>query len=132
MSHGRLTAARITSLLAVLTAGVGTAAAAAAVGQWSGIMKAEGDLVRAVATRGKTMIQMSFGEPYNCRIPAELLDEDASTARYRFNPSSNGGGFCAGLYPGTAHVVMADDGLHVTFRHADRTWSGVLAGPAAK
>lgn len=131
MSHGMCKTRRNASLLCLLLAATGSAWATAPAGHWKGIMKAGDSVVRTTATGSGEIMQMRFGEPHNCAIPAELLDAEGTTASYRFDPSSNGGAFCDTLYPGSMQVTEADGRLRVMFTRAGRTWSGDLS-PAGK
>lgn len=131
MSHGTLTTMRHLGLCTVLLATCSAAHAAMPDGRWSGVIRSGEDAARAVATRRGEMIQVRFGEPHNCHLPAELLDEDGGAAQFRFNPSPNGGRFCAGLYPGAVRVKAVESGMQLSFERSGRTWSGLLAPSTA-
>ncbi|MGA7438508.1 MAG: hypothetical protein WBW32_10340 [Luteibacter sp.] len=126
MSHGTSTTMRKMCAALVLLGSLGAAHAAVPEGRWKGVMEAGGDATRVTATHRAEMLLLSFGEPGNCRLPAELLKEVDGWAQFRFNPSANGGKFCAALYPGGVEVMLAGAALHVSFVRAGRTWSGVL------
>jgi len=127
MSHGTLTKMRGFGLCTILLAGIGAADASTPGVRWSGVLKAENGSTRVMAMRGGELLRLRFGEPYNCEIPAELLDENPDGAQYRFNPPPNGGGFCAGLYPGSVLIQARESGVHMTFDRAGRVWSGDLS-----
>jgi hypothetical protein len=127
MSHGTLTKIRHLGLCAILLAACGAADARIPDGQWSGVVRAGDDATRVVATRRGEKLQLRFREPHNCQLPAELLEEMDGEAHFRFNPSSNGGGFCAGLYPGAVLIHAVDSGLQLEFERSGRAWSGDLA-----
>jgi len=127
MSHGTLTKVRNLGLCTILLAGGGFANASTLDGAWRGVVEAGEVRTRVVAARRGEMLRLRFGEPYNCEIPAELLDEKADGAHYRFNPPANGGGFCAGLYPGSVLIQAREPGVRMTFERSGRAWSGDLA-----
>jgi hypothetical protein len=127
VSHGTLTKIRNLGLCTILFAGMGAADASTPDIRWSGVLKADKDMTRVMAMRRGEMLRLRFGEPYNCEVPAELLDENADEALYRFNPPPNGGGFCAGLYPGGALIRAGESALHLSFERSGRVWSGDLA-----
>jgi hypothetical protein len=100
-------------------------------GQWAGTIASGDTLVRASVVRRGDTLRMAIGEPHKCQVPAEILIESEDEARLRFNPSSSGGAFCQGLYPGDMRMAKTDGGIRVTFVRAGRTWEGVLSGTPA-
>ena len=107
--------------------GMASAPAGAASAQWKGVLNAGGSVLRVTAARDGEMLRLRFGEPQNCAIPAELLDEGGSSATFRFNLSANGGAFCTGLYPGEVRTSVEDGRLRLSFERKGRGWEGVLA-----
>jgi hypothetical protein len=115
----------------VLLGSFGAAQAAMPEGRWQGLMEADDDATRVTVTHRAEMLTLSFGEPGNCRLPAELLKQGAGLATFRFNPPANGGKFCGGLYPGSVQIALEGAALRVSFARAGRAWSGVLAPVAS-
>ncbi|WP_440326481.1 hypothetical protein [Luteibacter sp.] len=127
MSHGTLTKIRGLGLCTILFAACGVADARIPDGQWSGVLRAGDDATRVVAMRRGEKLQLRFREPHNCQLPAELLDEKDGEAQFRFNPPPNGGGFCAGLYPGDVLIREGESSLRLAFERSGRAWSGDLS-----
>lgn len=127
MSQGKLTstAAAFALLLALATTDVRAAGAAGET--WQGVVSGGSAVVRASLERIGDRVALRFGEPRNCRIDAELLQEVAGNARFRFHPAANGGHFCDQLYPGDLRVAVTASGVSVAFTHAGQAWSGRLA-----
>ncbi|QDE38154.1 hypothetical protein FIV34_02530 [Luteibacter pinisoli] len=126
MSQGKLTLtfAALASLLALAMA---DAHAAVPAGEtWRGVVSGGSAMVRASLERIGDRVALRFGEPRNCRIDAELLQEDAAGARFRFQPVANGGHFCDQLYPGELRVAITASGASVAFTHHGHAWSGEL------
>jgi hypothetical protein len=127
MSQGKLTSAfaACASLLALATADVRAAVPAGEA--WQGVVSGGSAVVRVSLERIGDRVALRFGEPRNCRIDAELLQEAAGHARFRFHPPANGGHFCDQLYPGDLRVATTPSGISVAFTHGRQAWSGELA-----
>ncbi|QWT19093.1 hypothetical protein KPL74_15230 [Bacillus sp. NP157] len=128
MSHGKLTSLTATALFVVATMAlpVSRAAGVAGVGEWRGVVRSDTGLVRATLVRKGDRLDIHFGEPHNCRIPAQLLGEENEAARFRFGPSSNGGRYCDSLYPGELRLSDEGDGVRLVFARAAHPWTGIL------
>lgn len=126
MSHGMLTKRRTLVLLCALVVSTGAVQAAVPDGQWKGVVRSESRAIRVQLIRKGDMLQLQFGEPGRCSIPAELLDEDTEASDFRFGPSPNGGAFCAGMYPGGVRIANQDADVDVSFSRAGRDWFGTL------
>ncbi|UPG90731.1 hypothetical protein L2Y96_02865 [Luteibacter aegosomaticola] len=126
MSHGMLTKRRTSAVLCALMVAMGTAHAAVPDGQWKGVVRSEGDVIRVQLIRKGEKAHLQFSEPGSCSIPAELLDEHAEVSDFRFGPSPNGGAFCVGMYPGDIRIESKDVDVDVSFERAGRAWSGTL------
>jgi hypothetical protein len=127
MSQGKCWIRRRAGVLCMLLASMSSAHAAVAEGQWSGVLKGGDRALRVVATRDGERLTLRFGEPGNCVIPAAVLDEDAASAVFRFNLSTNGGAFCAALYPGEVRARSDGGTLHLAFTRKGLDWAGSLA-----
>jgi hypothetical protein len=126
MSHGKCNALRRIGWLGVFVASMVVGPAGATGSQWKGVVKAGDSVLRVTAMRDGEMLRLRFGEPQNCAVPAELLNEEAAFAIFRFNLSANGGAFCTGLYPGDVRTSIEDGRLRLSFGRKGRDWEGVL------
>jgi hypothetical protein len=126
MSHGKCSALGRIGLLGMFVASMATAPAYATSAHWKGVINAGDSVLRVTAMRDGEMLRLRFGEPQNCAIPAELLNEEAAFAVFRFNLSANGGAFCTGLYPGDVRASIEDGRLRLSFGRKGRDWEGML------
>lgn len=126
MSQGMCLIRRPAGVLCLLLASMTSAHAAVPEGQWSGVLKGGDRALRVVATRDGESLTLRFGEPGNCTVPAEVLDEDAVSAVFRFNLSTNGGAFCVSLYPGEVRARSEAGTLHLAFTNKGLDWAGAL------
>ncbi|PTR35085.1 hypothetical protein C8J98_101347 [Luteibacter sp. OK325] len=97
-------------------------------GHWRGVVTASiQNTVRLDATIDRQRASLHFGEPANCKIVADHLRDADGSSFYRFHPSTNGGGFCARLYPGELMVnTPAPRSIAMAFQRAESRWAGVL------
>lgn len=126
MSQGKCWIRRRVGVLCMLLATMGSAHAAVAEGEWSGVVKDGDRTLRVIAMRDGARLTLRFGEPGNCVIPAELLDEDMASAVFRFDLSTNGGAFCMALYPGEVRTRSEGETLHLSFTRKGIDWTGAL------
>jgi hypothetical protein len=123
----------LSSLLPALTLGLLASPCAAEDapshdGSWRGVVAASiQNTVRLDATIHAQRASLQFGEPANCKIVADHLRDVDGSSFYRFHPSTNGGGFCARLYPGELMVdTPAPGSIAMAFQRAESRWAGVL------
>jgi hypothetical protein len=97
-------------------------------GAWRGVVATSvQNTVRVDLTIGGGKASMHFGEPANCRIVANHLQDADGASYYRFTPPRNGGGFCARLYPGDLTIDgPAPDSIAVVFQRSESRWAGIL------
>lgn len=120
-------------LLACALAGFATTTASLASpaepeGAWAGVVSSTSRAAtRVEATFAAKRVTLHFGEPANCTLTATVLESDDQATRFRFHPSTNGGSFCAKLYPGEVTVTSDSQGaMTLVFHRADAVWSGAL------
>jgi len=97
-------------------------------GSWRGVVSSSiQNTVHLDATLDGQRALLQFGEPANCRIAADHLRDIDGRAFYRFHPPTNGGGFCARLYPGELTIdTPASGSIAMGFQRAGAPWTGVL------
>jgi len=97
-------------------------------GSWRGVVSSSiQNAVYLDATVDGQRAKLHFGEPANCTIVAEHLRDIEGRAFYRFQPPTNGGGFCARLYPGELTIdTPASGSIATAFQRAGAPWTGVL------